>query len=93
MFSAGIMTVYLIILGDITVGSAPLYGGLLSTWFHLDAGSTWYLSRPFVVRFLLGEHRRAGLVSVKHCRAVFYVWPKLLRNAQVPCHSLLADVI
>lgn len=43
------MTVYLIILGDIMVGSAPLYGGLLASWFGLDAGSTWYLSRPFVV--------------------------------------------
>ncbi|KAK9865950.1 hypothetical protein WJX84_002446 [Apatococcus fuscideae] len=41
--NAGIMTVYLIILGDITVGSAPLYGGLLSSWFGLDAGSTWRL--------------------------------------------------
>ncbi|KAK9841250.1 hypothetical protein WJX74_002613 [Apatococcus lobatus] len=47
--NAGILVVYLIILGDIAVGSPPKYDGLLSTWFGLDAGKTWYLARPFVV--------------------------------------------
>ncbi|KAK9842146.1 hypothetical protein WJX84_006584, partial [Apatococcus fuscideae] len=46
--NAGILVVYLIILGDIAVGSPPKYDGLLSTWFGLDAGKTWYLARPFV---------------------------------------------
>ncbi|KAK9836206.1 hypothetical protein WJX84_010859, partial [Apatococcus fuscideae] len=51
--NAGILVVYLIILGDIAVGSAPKYDGLLSTWFGLDAGHAWFLNRPFVVALLV----------------------------------------
>lgn len=58
--------VYLIILGDITVGSPPKYDGLLSTWFGLAAGKTWYLARPTVVSIALASCWFLAWQSIQH---------------------------
>ena len=66
LLCSGILVVYLIILGDIAVGSPPKYDGLLSTWFGLDAGKTWFLARPFVVGTSLDplqNSRRAHILA------------------------------
>lgn len=46
---AGVMIIYLLIIADMLIGSAPDYGGVLPVAFgRFD--NPWFLSRPFVVR-------------------------------------------
>lgn len=47
----GVMCVYLIIIADMLVGSAPEYGGVLPTMLGRHDGP-WFLSRPLVVSCL-----------------------------------------
>lgn len=45
---SGVMIVYLIIIADMLVGSAPQWSGVLTTLLGRHDGP-WFLSRPFVV--------------------------------------------
>jgi hypothetical protein len=47
--NAGAMTVYLIIIGDILVGVAPEYSGLVTNLVGVHDPGVFYVSRPFVV--------------------------------------------
>ncbi|KAK9815771.1 hypothetical protein WJX72_009225 [[Myrmecia] bisecta] len=47
--NAGIMIIYLIILGDVLVGVGPTYNGLITNALHIHSGDVWYVSRPFVL--------------------------------------------
>lgn len=46
---AGVMIVYLIIIADMLVGSAPKWEGVLTTLLHRH-DAPWFLTRSFVVR-------------------------------------------
>lgn len=47
--NAGSMVVYLIIMGDVLVGVAPSYSGVVTNLVGVHDPRVWYVSRPFVV--------------------------------------------
>lgn len=50
---SGVMVIYLIIIGDVLVGSAPSYNGVIPTVLGVHASIPWYLSRPSTVFFVM----------------------------------------
>jgi amino acid permease len=50
--NGGSMVIYLIIMGDLLVGVAPDYSGLITNLIGVHDPSVWYVSRPFVVSAL-----------------------------------------
>lgn len=49
----GVLLVYLIIIGDLLVGTEKSgYNGLITSMLDIHTGDVWYVSRFFVVRLL-----------------------------------------
>lgn len=79
--NAGIMIVYLIIMGDVLVGVGPDYSGLVTTAAGIHTGDVWWLNRPFVVWLVqLRQCLLACKMYVSVCPAAFvaFVIPELI---------------
>ena len=47
--SPGLLITYTIMLGDVLVGKAPEYNGVVTNLTGIHSGDVWYLDRRFVV--------------------------------------------
>lgn len=53
VLNAGLLITYTIMLGDVLVGKAPEYNGVIPNLTGIHTGDLWYLDRRFVASFCL----------------------------------------
>eukprot|EP01024_Parvocaulis_polyphysoides_P007103 TRINITY_DN1213_c1_g1_i1.p1 TRINITY_DN1213_c1_g1~~TRINITY_DN1213_c1_g1_i1.p1 ORF type:complete len:485 (-),score=24.25 TRINITY_DN1213_c1_g1_i1:385-1809(-) len=53
-YNLGMMIVYLIVIGDVLVGTKTNnYDGLITGWADIHTGNVWYVSKPFILAVIV----------------------------------------